>query len=162
MEGRRETRSIHQNWNITSCSSCDTHLGSSPGWGKIPIPRGVMINNAFVWRCERRYSKAFAYLTCQLLLSSRGHAMLLWRVCVCVVGWVQYLHTYHHVLFISHLDVSIYPVPQRKSTLIKQESTQDHTTSVQLCLHPVRAWLHFEYNEHSANYDSIVLIQWKH
>lgn len=83
-------------------------------------------------------------------------------VCVCVVGWVQYLHTYHHVLFISHLDVSIYPVPQRKSTLIKQESTQDHTTSVQLCLHPVRGWLHFEYNEHSANYDSIVLIQWKH
>lgn len=83
MEGRRETRSIHQKWNITSCSSCDTHLGSSPGWGKIPIPRGVMINNAFVWRCERRYSKAFAYLTCQFLLSSRGHAMLLWRVCVC-------------------------------------------------------------------------------
>lgn len=72
-------------------------------------------------------SKAFAYLRCQLLLSSLGHAVL---VCAGerVGGEVErmlYLHTSHHVLFISHLDVFIYPVPQRKSALIEQESTQD-------------------------------------
>ena len=77
--------------------------------------------------CEGCRSKAFAYLRCQLSLSSWGHAALVCaEECVCVeVERMQYLHTSHHVLFISHLDVFIYPVPLRKSALIKQESTQD-------------------------------------
>lgn len=71
--------------------------------------------------CEGRSSKAFAYLGCQLPLSSRGHAALVCageRVCE-EVERMQYLHTSRHVLFISHLDVFIYTVPLRKSALIK-------------------------------------------
>lgn len=78
-------------------------------------------------QCEGRSSKAFAYLRCQLLLSSRGYAALVCageRACVCgKVQRMQYLHTSHHVLFISHLDVFIHPQPPRKSALIKQKSS---------------------------------------
>lgn len=70
-------------------------------WAKPPVLWEVMINNALVWMwgcC----SKAFAYLRCQLLLSSQRHAAL---VCVeeCMWGgWENAVFT-HFPSCVIHL-----------------------------------------------------------
>lgn len=75
-----------------------------------------------------------------LLISDASYRFHPWDMpCSCVQGAhvggeverMLYLHTSHHVLFISHLDVFIYPMPQRKSALIKRESTQDFKVTQQ-------------------------------
>ncbi len=114
-----------QKWNATSSSSGDAHPGASTSRGKIPILWGVTINNASVWMWGTQLKGiCLSQMPVTTFIPGTCRARAGERVCG-EVERMQYLHTSHHVLFISHLDVFIYPMPPRKSALIQKESTQD-------------------------------------